>query len=446
MASLTNSIENIMSILSGWVWGPPMLILLVGTGLYLTILLKGLQFRALPLAFKLIMQKDHGHQGDISHFAALMTALAATVGIGNIVGVATAITLGGPGAVFWMWMTGLVGMATKYSEAVLAVKYREKGEHGMRGGPMYYISKGAGLPWLGTLFAVFTACAAFGIGNMTQANATAKIFEATFNIPTEVTGIVLTLLTGLVILGGIKSIGRFTSFLVPFMIVGYVGASLVVLALNMHQIPHAFNLIFGHAFSPSAATGGFAGATIAAAMRYGISRGVFSNESGLGSAPIAAAAARTHDPVTQALVSMTQTFIDTLVVCTMTALVILTATSWTQGLPAESLTSASMAETLGNTGSIIVAIATALFAYSTLIGWNYYGEKAIEYLFGTKSIRIYRVFFTIAVMIGSMVSLKFVWNFSDLMNGMMALPNLIGLLMLSKVIKAETDHYFKALT
>ena len=423
MASLTNSIENIMSILSGWVWGPPMLILLVGTGLYLTILLKGLQFRALPLAFKLIMQKDHGHQGDISHFAALMTALAATVGIGNIVGVATAITLGGPGAVFWMWMTGLVGMATKYSEAVLAVKYREKGEHGMRGGPMYYISKGAGLPWLGTLFAVFTACAAFGIGNMTQANATAKIFEATFNIPTEVTGIVLTLLTGLVILGGIKSIGRFTSFLVPFMIVGYVGASLVVLALNMHQIPHAFNLIFGHAFSPSAATGGFAGATIAAAMRYGISRGVFSNESGLGSAPIAAAAARTHDPVTQALVSMTQTFIDTLVVCTMTALVILTATSWTQGLPAESLTSASMAETLGNTGSIIVAIATALFAYSTLIGWNYYGEKAIEYLFGTKSIRIYRVFFTIAVMIGSMVSLKFVWNFSDLMNGMMALPN-----------------------
>lgn len=446
MASLTNSIENIMSILSGWVWGPPMLILLVGTGLYLTILLKGLQFRALPLAFKLIMQKDHGHQGDISHFAALMTALAATVGIGNIVGVATAITLGGPGAVFWMWMTGLVGMATKYSEAVLAVKYREKGEHGMRGGPMYYISKGAGLPWLGTLFAVFTACAAFGIGNMTQANATAKIFEATFNIPTEVTGIVLTLLTGLVILGGIKSIGRFTSFLVPFMIVGYVGASLVVLALNMHQIPHAFNLIFGHAFSPSAATGGFAGATIAAAMRYGISRGVFSNESGLGSAPIAAAAARTHDPVTQALVSMTQTFIDTLVVCTMTALVILTATSWTQGLPAESLTSASMAETLGNTGSIIVAIATALFAYSTLIGWNYYGEKAIEYLFGTKSIRIYRVFFTIAVMIGSMVSLKFVWNFSDLMNGMMALPNLIGLLMLSKVIKAETDRYFKALT
>jgi len=436
------SIENIIGILSGWVWGPPMLVLLVGTGLYLTIILKGLQFRALPLAFKLIMQKDHGHHGDISHFAALMTALAATVGIGNIVGVATAITLGGPGAVFWMWMTGLVGMATKYSEAVLAVKYREKGVHGMRGGPMYYISKGAGLPWLGTLFAIFTACATFGIGNMTQANAAAKIFEATFHIPTVATGIVLTLLTGLVILGGIKSIGKFTSILVPFMIVGYVGASLVVLGLNAQEIPHAFGLIFGSAFSPSAATGGFAGATIAAAMRYGISRGVFSNESGLGSAPIAAAAARTHDPVTQALVSMTQTFIDTLVVCTMTALVILTAKSWTMGVSASNLTSASMAETLGHTGSVIVAISTALFAYSTLIGWNYYGEKAVEYLFGEKSIRIYRVVFTVVVMIGATVSLEFVWNFSDLMNGMMAIPNLIGLLLLSKVIKAETERYF----
>ncbi|HQN65980.1 MAG TPA: sodium:alanine symporter family protein [Methylophilus sp.] len=439
-----SQIESIIGTLSGWVWGPPMLVLLVGTGIYLTFILKGLQFRALPLAFKLILQKDHGHHGDISHFAALMTALAATVGIGNIVGVATAISLGGPGAVFWMWMTGLVGMATKYSEAVLAVKYREHGKHGMRGGPMYYISKGAGLPWLGTVFAVFTACAAFGIGNMTQANATAKIFETTFQIPTVATGIVLTILTGLVILGGIKSIGKFTSFLVPFMIIGYVGASLIVLGLNAQQIPHALSLIFDHAFSPASATGGFAGATVAAAMRYGISRGVFSNESGLGSAPIAAAAARTQDPVTQALVSMTQTFIDTLVVCTMTALVILTADSWTAGVTASALTSASMAETLGNSGSIIVAIATSLFAYSTLIGWNYYGEKAIEYLCGEKSIRIYRVFFTVAVMVGATTSLEFVWNFSDLMNGMMAIPNLIGLLLLSKVIKSETERYFTA--
>lgn len=437
------TIEALIATLSGWVWGPPMLTLLVGTGLYLTVLLKGLQFRALPLAFRLVFHKDHGHAGDISHFAALMTALAATVGIGNIVGVATAITLGGPGAVFWMWMTGLVGMVTKYSEAVLAVKYREKGEHGMRGGPMYYLAKGAGLPWLGWLFALFTALATFGIGNMTQANAAAKIFEATFHIEPWVTGVVLMVLTALVILGGIRSIGRFTSFLVPFMIVGYVGSALVVLALNVTEIPHAFGLIFGHAFSPAAATGGFAGATVAAAMRFGIARGVFSNESGLGSAPIAAAAARTHDPVKQALVSMTQTFIDTLVVCTMTALVILSAKSWALGVGAGQLTSASFGETLGSTGEIIVALATALFAYSTLIGWNYYGEKAIEYLFGPRSIRIYRIVFIAMVVVGAMMNLEFVWNFSDLMNGMMALPNLIGLLLLSKVVKAETDRYFK---
>ena len=439
---MQHTIEQVIATLSGWVWGPPMLILLVGTGLYLTILLRGLQFRALPLAFKLILQKDHGHHGDISHFAALMTALAATVGIGNIVGVATAISKGGPGAVFWMWMTGLVGMATKYSEAVLAVKYREHGAHGMRGGPMYYISKGAGLPWLGALFAIFTACACFGIGNMTQANATAKILESTFHIPTMTTGIVLTLLTGLVILGGIKSIGKFTSLLVPVMIIGYVAASLLVIGLNIDKVPKAFALIFEYAFTPAAATGGFLGATVAAAIRMGVSRGVFSNESGLGSAPIAAAAARTKEPATQALVSMTQTFIDTLVVCTMTALVILTASSWTEGVKPELLTSASMAETLGYTGNMIVAIATALFAYSTLIGWNYYGEKAIEYLLGERAIKPYRVVFTVAVMIGALMSLDFVWNFSDLTNGLMAIPNLIGLLLLSKIIKSETDRYF----
>jgi AGCS family alanine or glycine:cation symporter len=436
------TIESIVATLSAWVWGPPMLTLLLGTGLYLTILLKGMQFRALPLAFKLIFHKDHHHEGDISHFAALMTALAATVGIGNIVGVATAITLGGPGAVFWMWMTGLVGMATKYAEAVLAVKYREKGPHGMRGGPMYYLANGAGLPWLGTLFAIFTACAAFGIGNMTQANATAKIFESTFHIAPITTGWVLMILTGLVILGGIRSIGKFTSYLVPFMIVGYVACALVVLAMNIEKIPHAFSLIFYHAFNPIAATGGFVGATIAAAMRYGIARGVFSNESGLGSAPIAAAAARTNDPVKQALVSMTQTFIDTLVVCTMTALIILSADSWKLGVSASELTSASIAETLGETGRIIVAVATALFAYSTLIGWNYYGEKAIEYLFGPRAIAAYRVLFTAAVIVGATTSLEFVWNFSDLANGLMAIPNLIGLLLLAKVVKAETNRFF----
>jgi alanine or glycine:cation symporter, AGCS family len=433
---------KLISVLSGWVWGPPMLILLVGTGLFLTIRLKGLQFRALPLAFRLIWHKEvHGH-GDISHFAALMTALAATVGIGNIVGVATAITLGGPGAVFWMWMTGLAGMATKYSEAVLAVKYREHGPHGMRGGPMYYLAQGAGLPWLGTLFAVFTALATFGIGNMTQANATANILQSVFGAQPWVTGLVLMVLTALVILGGIRSIGKFTSILVPFMILGYFTAALMVLILNAAEIPHAFALIFRHAFTPLSAAGGVAGATVAAAMRFGVARGVFSNESGLGSAPIAAAAARTHDPVKQALVSMTQTFIDTLVVCTMTALVILTASSWTEGVAAGELTSASFAETLGETGRILVAVATALFAYSTLIGWNYYGEKAVEYLLGPRAIRVYRILFIAVVMVGAMVKLETVWNFSDLMNGMMAIPNLIGLLLLSKVIKDETDRFF----
>ncbi len=437
--------ETIVATLSGWVWGAPMLILLVGTGVYLTIILKGLQFRALPMALRMIFHKEIHGKGDISHFAALMTALAATVGIGNIVGVATAITLGGPGAVFWMWMTGLVGMATKYSEAVLAVKYREQGPHGMRGGPMYYIAKGAGMPWLGALFAVFTALAAFGIGNMTQANASANILNSTFGIEPWVTGVVLMLLTALVIIGGIKSIGRFTSFLVPFMIVAYIATALLVLAINAEKIPGAFGLIFNHAFAPIAATGGFAGAAVAAAIRFGVARGVFSNESGLGSAPIAAAAARTNDPVKQALVSMTQTFIDTLVICTMTALVILTADSWLLGVGAGQLTSASMGETLGTTGEIIVALATVLFAYSTLIGWSYYGEKAVEYLMGPRAIKIFRLFFIAAVVVGAMVSLQFVWDFSDLMNGMMAIPNLIGLLLLSRVVKSETERYFSEL-
>jgi alanine or glycine:cation symporter, AGCS family len=438
-----NAAEAIVSTLSGWVWGAPMLILLVGTGVYLTFLLKGLQFRALPLALRMIFHKEAGQRGDISHFAALMTALAATVGIGNIVGVATAITLGGPGAVFWMWMTGLVGMATKYAEAVLAVKYREEGPHGMRGGPMYYISKGAGLPWLGVLFAIFTVCASFGIGNMTQANASAKILESVFHVEPWVTGLVLMVMTALVVIGGIRSIGRFTSFLVPIMILLYICTALFVLAMNYSEVPGAFGLIFGHAFSPIAATGGFAGAAVAAAIRFGVARGVFSNESGMGSAPIAAAAARTNDPVKQALVSMTQTFIDTLVVCTMTALMILTADAWTLGVSAGHLTSYSVAETLGKPGEILVAVATVLFAYSTLIGWSYYGEKAIEYLVGAKAVIIYRIFFIAGVIVGAMVSLEFVWNFSDLMNGMMAIPNLIALLLLSRIIKEETDRFFR---
>lgn len=439
-------IEKLVATLSSIVWGAPMLVLLVGTGIYLTIILKGMQFWALPHAMKLIFHKEHDGEGEISHFAALMTALAATVGIGNIVGVATAITLGGPGAVFWMWMTGLVGMATKYSEAVLAVKYRQKGHHhGFKGGPMYYLTYGLNMPKLGMAFAIFTAIAAFGIGNMTQANAVAQILNSEMAVPTWITGVVLLTLTAVVILGGIKSIGNFTSFLVPFMILIYVAVSLVILAMNLDKLGSAFGLIFYHAFNPIAAGSGFVGATMAAAIRYGVARGVFSNESGLGSAPIAAAAAKTNDPVRQALVSMTQTFIDTLVVCTMTALIILISPFWQQGVSPSVLTMQSFQLYLGSFGGIVVIISTVLFAYSTILGWSYYGEKAFEYIFGERFIRLYRVLFIAGVMVGSMMKLEFVWNFSDLTNGMMAIPNLIALLLLSKVISSESKRYFESL-
>ena len=439
-----DTLSECLSLLSDWVWGTPMLVLLVGTGIYLTVLLRGLQFRRLGTALKLVLHKEQKVDGDISHFAALTTALAATVGTGNIVGVALAISTGGPGAVFWMWMTGLVGMATKYAEALLAVHYREKGSHGMRGGPMYYLAKGAGLPWLGVIFAIFTVGAAFGIGNMSQANSAAGILHQAFGIDVWLTGLILLMLTGMVLIGGIKSIGRFTSALVPFMILMYMGAALVVVILNIERVPTAFHLIFWHAFNPAAAAGGFAGAAVAAAIQAGVSRGIFSNESGLGSAPIAAAAAKTNDPVRQALVSMTQTFIDTLLVCTSTALVILTSSVWNQpqAVTAEVLTALSFAETLGHSGVVIVACATVLFAYSTLIGWSYYGEKALEFLAGEKSIILFRLIFVAAVMCGAVLKLDIVWDFSDVMNGLMALPNLIGILLLSKVVKQESERYF----
>lgn len=437
-------LEKIISQISSLVWGVPMLILLVGTGLYLTIKLKGMQFWALGHAFKLIFTKEKDAKGDITNFQALMTALAATVGIGNIVGVATAITFGGPGAVFWMWVTGLVGMATKYSEAILAVKYREKGINGYKGGPMYYLAKGANMPKLGLAFAAFTVLASFGIGNMTQSNAISTALTSQFDTPSWITGIVLLTITSFVILGGIKSIGKTTSILIPFMIAIYLTTAIIILATNADKISDAFGLIFYHAFNPIAAGGGFAGAAVAAAIRYGIARGVFSNESGLGSAPIAAAAAKTSDPVKQALVSMTQTFIDTLVVCTMTALIILMAPIWTTGASAGDLTLKSFEYFLGDYGSFVVILATILFGYSTILGWSYYGERAFEYIFGEKSISIYRVVFVSFVLVGAMLELKLVWNFSDLANGLMAIPNLIGLLLLSKIVTEETNRYFKA--
>lgn len=430
--------------INGLVWGPYMLVLLVGTGLLLTIMLKGLQFTQLghSLYLALIKRKDdQAEEGDISNFQALMTALSATVGTGNIAGVATAIAIGGPGAVFWMWMTGLVGMATKYGEAVLAVKYRvtsEKGE--MSGGPMYYISRGLGWKWLGALFAFFASVAAFGIGNMVQSHSVADALYATFGMDKLMVGVILCALTGLVILGGIKSIGRVTSVLVPIMIVFYVIGALGIIFMNIDQVPAAFALIFKSAFTGSAATGGFAGSTLMMAMRFGIARGVFSNESGLGSAPIAAAAAQTRHPVDQALVSMTQTFIDTLVVCTMTALVIVMF-NWNSGLSGAPLTSSAFEMGFAG-GQYIVTIGLVLFAYSTILGWCYYGEKSIEYLLGLKAVTPYRVVFTAAVLLGTQAELNFIWNLADTFNGAMAIPNLIGLIFLSPVIVRETKDYF----
>ena len=448
MDSIFSQIEVVIGKVGALAWGPPMLILLVGTGFYLTISLRGLQFRRLWYSLWLALVRrteDTDQPGDITHFQALMTALSATVGTGNIAGVATAIAAGGPGALFWMWVTGLVGMATKYSEAVLAVKYRvtdEKGE--MCGGPMYYITNGLGWKWLGTLFAVFASIAAFGIGNMVQSNSVADAVHATFSIPFYATGIILMIFTALVVLGGIKSIGRITGVVVPVMIVFYVGGCLLILMFNISGIPSALALVVEQAFTPTAASGGFAGATVMLAIRMGVARGVFSNESGLGSAPIAAAAAQTKHPVIQALVSMTQTFIDTIVICTMTGLVLILTGAWDSGKTGAELT--SYAFDLGIPGGeYIVTIGLILFAYSTILGWCYYGEKSIEYLFGEMGVMPYRILFVLTVGLGAMAKLNFVWSLSDTFNGLMAIPNLIGLLALSPVIVRETRSFFDAM-
>lgn len=439
------SFEAIVGKIGAFAWGPPMLILLVGTGFWLTISLKGIQFTKLfhSLYLALIKRKeDSAEPGDISHFQALMTALSATVGTGNIAGVATAIAAGGPGALFWMWITGLVGMATKYSEAVLAVKYREVDEAGeMSGGPMYYISKGLNLPWLGTLFAVFAAIAAFGIGNMVQSNSVADAVEATFHVPHFITGVVLMVLTGGVVLGGIKKIGKVTGILVPVMIVFYMVGALAIILLNIGGVPAALALIVKKAFTPTAATGGFAGASVMLAIRMGVARGVFSNESGLGSAPIAAAAAQTKHPVSQALVSMTQTFIDTIVVCTMTGLVLILTGSWDSGHTGAELTTVAFQTGIPG-GAYVVTIGLMLFAYSTILGWCYYGEKSVEYLFGRTAVMPYRILFVLFVGVGAVAKLGLVWNLSDTFNGLMAIPNLIGLLLLTPVIVKETRSFF----
>ncbi len=439
------SLDALVSKINAFAWGPPMLILLVGTGFWLTFALRGLQFTKLghALWLALVKRKEESDEpGDITHFQALMTALSATVGTGNIAGVATAIAVGGPGALFWMWITGLVGMATKYSEAVLAVKYRVQDEKGeMCGGPMYYISKGLNMPWLGAVFAIFASAAAFGIGNLVQSNSVADAVEATFHISPMITGIILMVGTALVVLGGIKSIGRVTSILVPIMIVFYILGASYIIIVNIAEVPAALAFIVKQAFNPTAATGGFAGAGIMLAIRMGVARGVFSNESGLGSAPIAAAAAQTKYPVTQALVSMTQTFIDTIVVCTMTGLVLVLTGLWSSGLTGAELTTKAFAAGMPY-GDYIVTLGIILFAYSTILGWCYYGEKSFEYLFGIKALLPYRIVFVIAIGVGAVAKLSLVWNISDTLNGLMAVPNLIGLLLLTPVIVSETKKFF----
>ncbi|GAA3537488.1 sodium:alanine symporter family protein [Zobellella aerophila] len=437
-------LTSLLSSINGVVWGVPMLVGILGIGLYLQLGLGFMPIRKLKMGFQLLFTKAEKGEGDLSPFNALMTALSATIGTGNIAGVATAIILGGPGALFWMWMTALVGMATKYAEAVLAVKYREKDKLGDHvGGPMYYIKNGLGpkWAWLGLLFAVFGAMAGFGIGNTVQANSVAHALESSFGASTLTTGIVLMVLVGAVLIGGIRWIGQVAGKLVPLMTVSYFVAGLVVLAVNITAIPAAFLMIVEHAFSPTAAQGGFAGAAVWAAIRFGVARGIFSNEAGLGSAPIAHAAAKTDNPVRQGLIAMLGTFIDTIVVCSITGLAIVVSGSWTSGETGAALTSLAFATAVPN-GEYIVTIALAVFAFTTILGWSFYGEKCVEYLFGVKAIVPFRIAWVLALPVGATQSLEFIWLLADTLNAMMAIPNLIALGLLSPVVFKVTKEYF----
>lgn len=444
-------IENIVSLLNHWVWGPPLLILLVLVGIYITIRTRGLQFRYLVYAHKLAFSRnDKKSEGDISHFQALMTALAATIGIGSITGVATAIALGGMGSLVWMWGAALIGMATKYGEAILAVKYRETDERGeMCGGPMYYIHKGIGWKWLAVLFAIFGVLASLGIGNTVQANSVSHALSDLFQLNPMWTGVSLMILVGIALIGGIKSIGNIVGVLVPAMAIFYILGGIAIILLKAHAIPSAFALIFRSAFSGQAAVGGFAGASVMMAIQMGISRGVFSGEAGLGSSPIAAAAAKTDTPGRQALVSMCSVFITTGIVCTITGLVIaVSGVLGDIGPDGKMLDGSAMALRAFNSiiphGGLIVTIALIPFAYSTILGWAYYGEKCIEYLLGYRAVRWYRFFFTLVLFPGSILSLRLVWDFANMMNGLMAFPNLIGLFILGGAI-AKESHFFEGL-
>lgn len=450
-------LNSFINQVNAFAWGPPMLGMLGVTGVVLTVGMVFMPWRKVGYGFRLLFEKSEPRgEGEVKPFNALMTALSATVGTGNIAGVATAIALGGPGAVFYMWLIALFGMATKYAEAVCAVTYREVDTSGRYvGGPMYYLRNGVGAfapelgRWLGLAFAVFGAVAAFGIGNAVQVNSMAAALGETFSVPKIVTGVIVAVLVGFVIIGGIRRIAEVAGKLVPVMIVLYVGASLLVILINVAEVPKAVGLIFKHAFAPAAATGGFAGAAVAAAVRFGVARGVFSNESGLGSAAIAHAAAKTNDPVRQGVIAMLGTFIDTIIVCTMTALVILTSGAWTVvgtdggGLTGAVLTSTAFRHSMAG-GQYIVTIALALFAFTTILGWSYYGERCWQYLFSEKSLILYRALWVVAVLGFADVKVDFVWNLSDTLNGLMAVPNLVGLLLLAPMVFKATREYFAA--
>ncbi|MES1951253.1 amino acid carrier protein [Salinisphaera sp. S4-8] len=440
-------LTNALSTLSGWVWGPVMLILLLGTGIYLTVGLRGIPQRKLFYGFSMLFagRKQTTEPGDITPFQALATALAATVGTGNIAGVATAIHLGGPGAVFWMWVTAIVGMATKYGEAVLAVNYRETNRDGAYvGGPMYYIRNGLGAnwKWLAFAFALFATVAAFGIGNTVQSNSVSQVFDETLSIPRWLTGLVMAAGVFAVIIGGVQRLASVTDKLVPVMAIVYVIGAAVVLILNAGEVPGAIGLIFSDAFTGTAATGGFAGAGIIMAIRFGVARGIFSNEAGLGSAPIAHAAARTDSPVRQGVVAMLGTFIDTLIVCTMTALVIIATGAWSSGTTGAQLSAEAFTTGMPGPGGWIVSFGMVIFAFSTMLAWSYYGERTAEYLFGSRIVTPYRLVWVVAVFVGAIAELDFVWLVADVMNALMAIPNLIALVLLAPVVFKLTRAYF----
>ena len=437
---------ELLKALDAFAWGPPLLILLVGTGIYLTIRLGLLQVTRLPKAFQLIFTKDKGH-GDVSSFAALCTALAATVGTGNIIGVATAIKVGGPGALFWMWMAAFFGMATKYAEGLLAIKYRTKDANGaVAGGPMHYILLGMGEKWrpLAIFFALAGVLVALlGIGTFTQVNSITESIQNTAQIDPAITALVLSVFVAIAVFGGLKSISKVSTAVVPFMAIVYILGTLTVILFNIEKIPATLTLIFTSAFSPAAAVGGFAGASIRTAIQNGVARGVFSNESGLGSAPIAAAAAKTNEPVEQGLISMTGTFIDTLIICTLTGLTILVTGVWSGDLNGVALTQSAFSTVFSYFGPALLTIFLVLFAFTTILGWNYYGERCFEFLFGVRFIWLYRVVFVVMVLLGGFIELDMVWIIADIVNALMALPNLIALLVLSPVVIAETKKYFK---